>query len=107
MKKLIYLFCAGILAASCVTQAKYNEVLDSEAKLYEQAKECDKELNKANAKISDLEAQIAKLSKEKETIEEDTTRLSRELQRVVEDCNKMQDKQMRSEVIWTLLASSG
>ena len=92
MKKLIYLFCAGILAASCVTQAKYNEVVDSEAKLYEQAKECDKELNKANAKISDLEAQIAKLSKEKETIEEDTTRLSRELQRVVEDCNKMQEQ---------------
>ena len=92
MKKLIYLFCAGILASSCVTQAKYNEVLDSEAKLYEQAKECDKELNKANAKISDLEAQIAKLSKEKETIEEDTTRLSRELQRVVEDCNRMQEQ---------------
>lgn len=92
MKKLIYLFCAGILAASCVTQAKYNEVVDSEARLYEQAKECDKDLNKANAKISDLEAQIAKLNQEKEIIEEDTTRLSKELQRVVEDCNKMQEQ---------------
>ena len=92
MKKLIYLLCAGILAASCVTQAKYNEVLDSEARLYEQAKNCDKELNKAKAKISDLEAQIAKLSQEKEIIEEDTTRLSKELQRVVEDCNRMQEQ---------------
>lgn len=92
MKKLIYLFCAGILAASCVTQAKYNEVVDSEARLYEQAKECDKNLNKANAKIADLEAQVAKLNQEKEIIEEDTTRLSKELQRVVEDCNKMQEQ---------------
>ena len=39
MKKLIYLFCAGILASSCVTQAKYNEEVESEARLYEQAKE--------------------------------------------------------------------
>ncbi|MEE0989894.1 MAG: OmpA family protein [Paludibacteraceae bacterium] len=92
MKKLIYLFCAGILASSCVTQAKYNEVVESEARLYEQAKECDKDLNKAKAKISDLEAQIAKLSQEKELIEEDTTRLSKELQRVVEDCNRMQEQ---------------
>ena len=92
MKKLIYLFCIGILASSCVSQAKYNEVLDSEARLYAQAKECDKELNKAKAKISDLEAQIAKLSQEKEIIEEDTTRLSKELQRVVEDCNRMQEQ---------------
>jgi chemotaxis protein MotB len=92
MKKLIYLFCAGILSSSCVTQAKYNEVVESEARLYEQAKECDKDLNKAKAKISDLEAQIAKLSQEKELIEEDTTRLSKELQRVVEDCNRMQEQ---------------
>ena len=91
MKKVIYLFCVAVIAASCVTKAKYNEVLDSEARLYEQAKECDKNLNKANAKISDLEAQIAKLTAEKEIIEEDTTRLSRELQRVVEECkNKTQ-----------------
>ena len=92
MKKVIYLFCVAVIAASCVTKAKYNEVLDSEARLYEQAKECDKNLNKANAKISDLEAQIAKLTAEKEIIEEDTTRLSRELQRVVEDCNRMQEQ---------------
>lgn len=84
----------AVIAASCVTKAKYNEVLDSEARLYEQAKECDKNLNKANAKISDLEAQLAKLNKEKEIIEEDTTRLSRELQRVVEDCNKMQEQNL-------------
>ena len=94
MKKVIYLFCMAVIAASCVTKAKYNEVLDSEARLYEQAKECDKNLNKANAKISDLEAQLAKLNKEKEIIEEDTTRLSRELQRVVEDCNKMQEQNL-------------
>jgi chemotaxis protein MotB len=92
MKKIFYLFCLAVLSASCVTQAKYNEVVESEARLYEQAKECDKELNKAKAKITDLEAKIAKLSQEKERIEEDTTRLSKELQRVVEDCNKMQEQ---------------
>lgn len=92
MKKIFYLFCLAVLSASCVTQAKYNEVVESEARLYEQAKECDKELNKAKAKITDLEAKIAKLSQEKELIEEDTTRLSKELQRVVEDCNKMQEQ---------------
>ncbi len=92
MKKIIFLFCIGIIATSCVTKAKYNEVLDSESKLYEQAKECNKELNKANAKISDLEAQITKLSKEKEIIEEDTTKLSRELQRVIADCNNMHEQ---------------
>ena len=92
MKKIIYLFCVGIFASSCVTQAKYNEVVESEARLYEQAQECDKELNKANAKIQDLETKLSKLSKEKDQIEADTTRLSRELQRVVEDCNKMQEQ---------------
>lgn len=94
MKKIFYLFCLAVLSASCVTQAKYNEVVESEARLYEQAKECDKELNKAKAKITDLEAKIAKLSQEKELIEEDTTRLSKELQRVVEDCNKMQEQNL-------------
>ena len=92
MKKIIYLFCVGIFASSCVTQAKYNEVVESEARLYEQAQECDKELNKANAKIQDLETKLSKLSKEKDQIEADTIRLSRELQRVVEDCNKMQEQ---------------
>jgi chromosome segregation ATPase len=92
MKKLIYLFCAGILASSCVTQAKYNEVLESEANLYAQVQECDKELNKAKAKIQDLETKLSKLIKEKEQIEEDTTRLSKELQRVVEDCNNMHEQ---------------
>ena len=94
MKKLIYLFCIGVIAASCVTQAKYNEVLESEANLYAQAQECDKELNKAKAKIQDLETKLSKLNKEKEQIEEDTIRLSKELQRVVADCNKMQEQNL-------------
>lgn len=92
MKKIFYLFCVAVITASCVSQAKYNELLESEANLYTQAKECDKELNKAKAKIQDLETLVAKLNQEKELIEEDTTRLSRELQRVVEDCNKMQEQ---------------
>lgn len=94
MKKLIYLFCAGILASSCVTQAKYNEVVESEARLYEQAKECDKNLNKANSKIKDLENLASKMKQEKELMEEDTTKLSRELQRVIADCNKMQEQNL-------------
>lgn len=92
MKKIFYLFCVAVVSASCVTQAKYNEVLESEANLYAQAQECDKELNKAKAKIQDLETLVAKLNQEKEQIEEDTTRLSRELQRVVEDCNNMHEQ---------------
>lgn len=92
MKKIIYLFCVAIISVSCVSQAKYNEVLESEAKLYEEAKDCDKKLAQANAKNKDLEAQIAKLKSEKELIEEDTTKLSKELQRVIEDCNNMQEQ---------------
>ncbi len=94
MKKIFYLFCLAVLSASCVTQAKYNEVLESEANLYAQAQECDKELNKAKAKIQDLETKLSKLNKEKEQIEEDTIRLSKELQRVVADCNKMQEQNL-------------
>lgn len=94
MKKLIYLFCAGILASSCVTQAKYNEVVESESRLYEQSKECDKNLNKANSKIKDLENLVSKMKQEKELMEEDTTKLSRELQRVIADCNKMQEQNL-------------
>ena len=94
MKKIFYLFCLAVLSASCVTQAKYNEVLESEANLYAQAQECDKELNKAKAKIQDLETKLSKLNKEKEQIEEDTIKLSKELQRVVADCNKMQEQNL-------------
>ena len=65
MKKIFYLFCVAVVSASCVTQAKYNEVLESEANLYAQAQECDKELNKAKAKIQDLETLVAKLNQEK------------------------------------------
>lgn len=92
MKKIIYFFCIAVFSASCVTQAKYNEVLESEAKLYEQTKDCEKNLSQMAAKNKDLEAKINQLNIEKERIEEDTTRLSKELQRVVEDCNKMQEQ---------------
>ncbi|HOH96050.1 MAG: OmpA family protein [Paludibacteraceae bacterium] len=92
IEKTILILFIAISAASCVTQEKYNEAKESEARYYDEARRCGESLASANVKNKELEAELTRLKALKAKADADTAKLSKELRRVQDDCNNMQEQ---------------
>lgn len=79
---------------SCVTQEKYNEAQALASRYYDDAQNCNKQLEAATVKNKELTNELERLKAAKQKMEADTTNLSRELKRVQDDCAKMQEQNM-------------
>ena len=90
MKKFLYLFLFALAAGSCVTQAKYDEARDAEARYYDEARACRKEKNALETRNKELEAELQLLRAKRDKALADTAMLSRELRRVQDECEAMQ-----------------
>lgn len=91
MKKYLFLAALALSASACVTQAKYNEAKESEARYYDEARLCDEALSAEQDKNKELTNLLEQLKAKATQQTDEVNKLSKELQRVQEDCTTMQN----------------
>ncbi len=91
MKKYLFLASLTLLSTACVTQAKYNEAKESEARYYDEARLCNEALTAEKDKNKELSEQLNQLKTKASQQTDEVNKLSKELQRVQEDCTNMQN----------------
>lgn len=92
MRKYLFLAALTLSATACVTQAKYNEAKESEARYYDEARLCGEALSTEKNKNKELTEQLQQLKNKAEQQTTEVHKLSKELQRVQDDCKAMQDQ---------------
>lgn len=92
MKKLALFLVAASCLCACVTQEKYNEAKESEARYYDEARKCNEKLSDCEVRNNELQAEIKRLKALKDKAEADTAKLAKELKRVQADCEAMQEQ---------------
>jgi chemotaxis protein MotB len=92
MKKYLFLAALTLSASACVTQAKYNEAKESEARYYDEARLCGEALSAEKNKNKELASQLEQLKKQATQQTDQVNKLSKELQRVQDDCTAMQEQ---------------
>jgi chemotaxis protein MotB len=92
MKKYLFLAALTLSASACVTQAKYNEAKESEARYYDEARLCGEALSAEKNKNKELANQLEQLKKQATQQTDQVNKLSKELQRVQDDCTAMQEQ---------------
>lgn len=92
MKKYLFLAALALSASACVTQAKYNEAKESEARYYDEARLCGEALSAEKNKNKELANQLEQLKKQATLQTDQVNKLSKELQRVQDDCTAMQEQ---------------
>ncbi|MEE1174009.1 MAG: OmpA family protein [Paludibacteraceae bacterium] len=91
MKKYLFLAALALSASACVTQAKYNEAKESEARYYDEARLCGEALSAEQDKNKELTNLLEQLKAKATQQTDEVNKLSKELQRVQEDCTTMQN----------------
>jgi len=91
MKKYLFLAALALSACACVTQAKYNEAKESEARYYDEARLCGEALSAEQDKNKELTNLLEQLKAKATQQTDEVNKLSKELQRVQEDCTTMQN----------------
>lgn len=90
MKKYLFLAALALSASACVTQAKYNEAKESEARYYDEARLCNESLLAEKNKNKELTNMLEQLKTKATQQTDQVNQLSKELKRVQDDCTAMQ-----------------
>ena len=92
MKKYLFLAVLALSASACVTQAKYNEAKESEARYYDEARLCGEALSAEKNKNKELMNQLEQLKTKATQQTDQVNKLTKELKRVQDDCTAMQEQ---------------
>lgn len=92
MKKYLFLAALALSASACVTQAKYNEAKESEARYYDEARLCNESLLAEKNKNKELTNLLEQLKTKATQQTDQVNQLSKELKRVQDDCTAMQEQ---------------
>lgn len=92
MKKYLFLAALALSASACVTQAKYNEAKESEARYYDEARLCNESLLAEKNKNKELTNMLEQLKTKATQQTDQVNQLSKELKRVQDDCTAMQEQ---------------
>lgn len=92
MKKYLFLAALALSASACVTQAKYNEAKESEARYYDEARLCGEALSAEKNKNKELMNQLEQLKTKATQQTDQVNKLTKELKRVQDDCTAMQEQ---------------
>lgn len=92
MKKYLFLAALALSASACVTQAKYNEAKESEARYYDEARLCGEALSAEKNKNKELMDQLEQLKTKATQQTDQVNKLTKELKRVQDDCTAMQEQ---------------
>lgn len=92
MKRILSGLLPVLLLGGCVTQAKYNEAKDGEAKYYAESRDRARQVSELETRNGELDEEVKKLKGQLSLAAADTARLARDLQRVKSDCDAMREQ---------------